>query len=284
MPSPPWRQVAVTANPRALAATVAPELDHATNLGLVHTWWYIRKTEWRIRFRAETASYATLTDTLNRLAARRVITAWHPGIYEPETLAFGGATGMDVAHRLFHIDSTHLLARTRQQNNRPSEIGIRELTIMLCGLLLRGAGLDQYEQADVWAKVIHERPPHLAEPALHHPDDRERLARKMTSLLAADPWRLCRPGRPLAGYKSWLTGFEEAGRTLATHNRTGQLDRGLRAVLAHHIIFHANRAGLTTTDLATTAALIVTATFGFGAVAAAAARSPASESLLGNQR
>jgi protein-L-isoaspartate(D-aspartate) O-methyltransferase len=45
-----------------------------------------------------------------------------------------------------------------------------------------------------------------------------------------------------------VTAFERAGQTLAHLARRGTLTRGLRAVLAHHLIFHANRAGLSLTD------------------------------------
>lgn len=52
-----------------------------------------------------------------------------------------------------------------------------------------------------------------------------------------------------------------AGRQLADLTPDGQLERGLRAVLAHHFIFHANRARLSGPDQATLAALAVNAVF-----------------------
>lgn len=39
-----------------------------------------------------------------------------------------------------------------------SQIGRREVSILLCSLLMRGAGQEWYEQGDVWARVAQNRP------------------------------------------------------------------------------------------------------------------------------
>jgi protein-L-isoaspartate(D-aspartate) O-methyltransferase len=59
----------------------------------------------------------------------------------------------------------------------------------------------------------------------------------------------------------WVAAFEAAGRALAALARSGRLERGLRAVLAHHFIFHANRVGLPGADQATMATLAVNTVF-----------------------
>lgn len=41
-----------------------------------------------------------------------------------------------------------------------------------------------------------------------------------------------------------MTAFDIAGRTLATAATDGTLERGVRNILAHHVIFHWNRLGL----------------------------------------
>ncbi|MEV6672900.1 methyltransferase, FxLD system [Streptomyces sp. NPDC051162] len=74
------------------------------------------------------------------------------------------------------------------------------------------------------------------------------LAPAMRTLMTADGPALCRPGGPLDGHTPWMTAFERAGATLAELAAGGQLTRGLRAVLAHHLLFHANRAGLAWED------------------------------------
>jgi protein-L-isoaspartate(D-aspartate) O-methyltransferase len=268
-----WRQADITTDPqagwRAIARDLAPELDQATETGTATGWWYIRKTAWRVRIRTDDAGYTAIAGQLNKLTTERHLQGWHPGSYEPETIAFGGADGMDCAHRLFHADSHHLLARIRAAEHTPPPLGQRETTAILCAVLLRSAGLDRYEQADVWAKVAAERPVELADPALFDRLQRERLVAAMTRLLTVDPLGLTAAGGPLAGQQPWIAAFEQAGQALLTLAATGQLRRGLRAVLAHHIIFHANRAGISVSDLSTMAALAMTGAFGFDAVVSA---------------
>jgi protein-L-isoaspartate(D-aspartate) O-methyltransferase len=61
--------------------------------------------------------------------------------------------------------------------------------------------------------------------------------------------------------ETWVAAFEAAGQALAALACSGRLERGLRAVLAHHFLFHANRVGLPGADQATLAALAVTTVF-----------------------
>jgi thiopeptide-type bacteriocin biosynthesis protein len=55
---------------------------------------------------------------------------------------------------------------------------------------------------------------------------------------------LTTPAGQLAGIATWINGFHTAGMALNDLNLHGHLDRGLRAVLAHHVLFHWNRLGL----------------------------------------
>lgn len=68
------------------------------------------------------------------------------------------------------------------------------------------------------------------------------MRRLMTAVVRA----LCDPARngPLTGQGVWITAFGKVGQGMADLARRGRLKRSLRAVLAHHVIFHANRAGL----------------------------------------
>jgi thiopeptide-type bacteriocin biosynthesis protein len=78
--------------------------------------------------------------------------------------------------------------------------------------------------------------------------------------MTADTTGLMSGGASLAFADDWAAVFVAAGRELADLAATGQLRRGLRAVLAHHIIFAWNRHGLpyaTQTALASTAKLAV---------------------------
>jgi protein-L-isoaspartate(D-aspartate) O-methyltransferase len=64
---------------------------------------------------------------------------------------------MDIAHALFHQDSQHLLARAAQIESSPA-LGRSEATVLLYSAMLRAAGLDWFEQGDVWAKIATLRP------------------------------------------------------------------------------------------------------------------------------
>ncbi|MCP3017177.1 thiopeptide-type bacteriocin biosynthesis protein [Nocardiopsis dassonvillei] len=89
---------------------------------------------------------------------------WVHGVCEPETGVFGGASRMALAHAVFCEDSRHILAYLGRRSATPgTEIGRRELALLLGSAFLRGARLDWFEQADVWAKIA---PPTCPPPAL----------------------------------------------------------------------------------------------------------------------
>src|SRR5699024_9648552 len=75
------------------------------------------------------------------------------------------------------------------------------------------------------------------------------LSTQLQTLLSHEP----HPSGPLFGnngplhtFTSWAHAFHDTGRTLAYLNSRGTLQRGLRSILAHHVIFHWNRFGLDT--------------------------------------
>jgi protein-L-isoaspartate(D-aspartate) O-methyltransferase len=191
------------------------------------------------------------------LAIQGRIVGWTAGIYEPEVVAFGGAAAMDVAHELFHDDCRTILewlGRTGTVGTLSREIGRRELALLLCSVLLRGGGQDWFEQGDVWARVLQYRPTHDALP----PPGRLRVLRPaMYRLMTVDvsPTSALVAGGPLAAMSGWLAAFQRAGQKLADLARRGELERGLRAVLTHHVIFHWNRLGLSYAEQSTLAAL-----------------------------
>lgn len=160
---------------------------------------------------------------------------------------------MRIAHDLFHHDSRQLLARTAEHSSAPA-LGQRETTVLLFSALLRAAGQDRYEQGDVWAKVLDLRPAATAHVVATEQSDK--LAQAIRRLITVNP-----RGVPGLLPEPWVAAFEAAGHALADLARSGRLERGLRAVLAHHFIFHANRAGLPAADQATLASLAVDTVF-----------------------
>lgn len=228
----PWRQVNIAypgdrqQRERHAVDHLARTLPAAEADGHITSWWWIRKGPWRVRYllTEETGGY----DPVHPLLTADVI--WTGDIYEPETHAFGGKASMDAAHTLFARDSHQLLSYLR---DNPADR--QEHSLVLCTALIRAAGLDWAEQGDVWARVAEQRDgfrPPTPDPqawASFVGDVRHLLrGTARADTIAAD----------------WLTAFADTGRTLRSLRETGGLTRGVRAVVALHVIFHLNRIGI----------------------------------------
>jgi thiopeptide-type bacteriocin biosynthesis protein len=222
---------------------LAPPLERAETDSTITGWWFIRKHPcWRLRLhtRPDSSVKASLGTALDELASLGTIERWWTGIYEPETAAFGGPASMTCAHQLFHADSRAILLDLPRHT---SPLGRRELSLLLCTILLRAAGLEWYEAGDVWHRVAAERPL----PADIPPDRPHAMANDLRQLLLADTTPegpMLAPGGPAAFAAHWADAFRHAGTSLGTAARAGTLNRGLRHILAYHIIFHWNRIGL----------------------------------------
>ncbi|MCY9784956.1 thiopeptide-type bacteriocin biosynthesis protein [Nocardiopsis sp. EMB25] len=207
-------------------------------------WWFIRKYPcWRLRLSTSThglEARVRLAEVLDGLVSSGHVRAWWPGVYEPETPAFGGAEGVAVAHRLFHADSRSILELASRE---AAPIGHRELSVLLLTVLMRAAGLEWYEQGDVWHRIAEERPLPADVPS----DRLYVLSADVRTILMADT----APDGPLFGEtrtaafaSEHADAFRVAGQALGSSARKGVLDRGLRHVIAYHAIFHWNRLGL----------------------------------------
>ncbi|MEV5104654.1 methyltransferase, FxLD system [Streptomyces massasporeus] len=221
------------------ASVAFPDQSHdaarALATSLVGRRFHFLRKDAGVRLRTE----QPVTDRLDQLVAEKVITGWVGGIYEPETHAFGGPEGMDVAHDVFCADSPAALAETGNPH-------ARERSVMLLSAMIRGAGLDPFEAGDVWARWAALRPPVTPPqgPAL------ERAVSSMRRLMNADA--ALRPGAE-AGWVERVAAFEDAGRRLRRLAADGRLIRGIRGVIAHHAIFAFNRVGVPADAQAATA-------------------------------
>jgi protein-L-isoaspartate(D-aspartate) O-methyltransferase len=254
---PIWDQVNVEFTDWATAAdVVAHDLRPVLNQ-MAGGWWYIRKhPHWRLRHRADGDANrqpaAQLRAALDDLTRNGVLRTWYPAIYEPEILAFGGPAGMHAAHDLFRRDSCTTLDLLASTATPAAAEGRTELSLLAISRMLRAAGIDWYEQGDVWAKVADSR---------RGPDTARAVAadvpaavRRLVTLDTGPDTALVTNG-PLRAHRAWLDAFDSAGTQLGVLARTGYLTRGLRAVLAHHIIFHWNRFALPGGDQHTLATL-----------------------------
>ncbi|MFI0155795.1 thiopeptide-type bacteriocin biosynthesis protein [Streptomyces lydicus] len=229
----------------ATAAThLLPILDRATDGADIDGWWFIRKHPcWRLRTSIRSPPHVALgalAEPLDLLAASHHIAGWWPGIYESETAAFGGTEAMATAHELFQADSRAIL----HQSLRPEPaLGRRELSILLCTTMMLAAGLEWYEIGDAWDRVVKERPlPDDVAPERLRP-----MSADLRGLLLADTTPdgpLLGPEGPVHFADEWANAFREAGQALGTAAQQGRLTRGLRDILAFHVIFHWNRLGL----------------------------------------
>ncbi|MGW3075647.1 thiopeptide-type bacteriocin biosynthesis protein [Kitasatospora sp. NPDC001132] len=214
-----WKQLDIRfTDPHRAEQAVASHLGDAlrvTATGPLSSWFFIRKGEWRVRYRPTTPTVATsakaqVTRALVEMREHGAVQGWVEKIYEPEVHAFGGQQAMDSAHRLFHQDSQHVLDYLRL----PGPERRRELSVLLCSALMRSAGLDWYEQGDVWARVAENRPDTGGATNEQIHKFREAVGR----FLVADP----RSGLSTVSgatedlvIMSWLDAFEAAGRALA---------------------------------------------------------------------
>lgn len=253
-----WRQINIPFTSASvaehhLATDLGPALTAAEDSGLLQKWWFLRKQPWRLRYlptpTAEPEHAAAAVQKAVRGLRDSGITQFTTTIYEPETHAFGGPASMRAAHTLFHIDSrniaTHLASPTTSSSAHVHHSGRRrEMSLLLCTALMRAAGLDRYEQGDVWARIAAHRPQTSTDP--------QHLTTAVQTLVSVDtaPGTQLRVTGSLAYADEWFTAFERTGRTLRHLANTGELTRGVRAVITHHVLFHWNRIGLPTSDQA----------------------------------
>lgn len=263
----PWRQVNIVfpdwdSAEHTAVACIAPLLNTAEAEQRVTAWFFIRKAPcWRVRYLPDGNPHDAQTwlhHYLGDLKSARRIADLKDAVYEPETRAFGGAAGMACAHDLFHLDARHLLTHLADTQHLPTDGHRRELSVMLCSALLRAAGLDWYEQGDVWSRVAA----HRVLPAQVPPETRRARETALRKLITADASRLTQEIAPPGFVSEWARAFTTAGRQLAELAADGRLRRGLRAILAHQVIFTWNRHGLPHTTQAVIAHTATTVVFG----------------------
>lgn len=221
------------------ATRLGPALDRLDAEDAIAGWWFLRKHPcWRLRLLG--ADITAVQNALDELVASGVIVRWWPTVYEPEAAAFGGTAGIGTIHDLFCADTHGVLAYLRRDS---PGLGRRELSVLLLDALMRAAGLDGFERGDVFDRVARLRPAPTEVDTVRV----DRLADQARTLLGTPTSLdspLFVPGGLAAHAAPWLGAYRTAGHELGSAATDGHLERGLRAILTHVMIFHWNRLGL----------------------------------------
>jgi len=107
-----WQQANVAFPERGtaehrFATEVGPVLCDAEANGIIASWFFLRKQQWRLRWLP--ACSTTAGTFLQTLTSDTPSLTWTSVVCELEPHAFGGDAAMTIACELFHADSRHLL-------------------------------------------------------------------------------------------------------------------------------------------------------------------------------
>lgn len=241
-----WHQVRVqfsnwTTAEYTVARELAPRLDQMKDDGILASWWFLRKhPSWRIRLQGPDGAELNraINTLLSELRADGLVAGWQRSIYEPETVAFGGPIGIQIAHHMFCADSDGVISYLRQPE---PPLGRRETSLLLAATMLSAVGLDSFERADVFQRIAQLRPT----PAHADIEQIDRLATSLQKLLKGRDIAAALARTAFGDFaQPWIIAFEKTGQELKHAAAAGTLERGLRAVLSHLLIFHWNRLGL----------------------------------------
>ncbi|WP_327400336.1 thiopeptide-type bacteriocin biosynthesis protein [Streptomyces sp. NBC_01288] len=234
---------------RTFSTHLLPLLRQETETGTLVGWWFVRKHPcWRLRVTsgpATTIEDATrsISEALDSAVARGVVRRWWPSLYEPETTAFGGPIGMDIAHGLFHTDSVGVLDYLHHASTDGCALlDPKATSLLVISLFLRAAHQEWSEQGDIWARVEAARPLPDGIPV----ERVTAMTGTMRQLLTIDAEPTLSGNGQLTPVAQWAAEVERAGRALGHAGREGRLSLGTRSILARHILFHWNRMGFTT--------------------------------------
>lgn len=205
----------------------------------------------RVRLHPVPGAEATVDQTLRgqlrdwHRAGR--LRGWQATRYEPETLLFGGPVSMRSVHGLMTADSLLWLAYHSVAARGGSPGPVWALSMLMVRAVFEAVQIVGWEDLDVWDRVRWQTGRRLASRLTGQLD----LGPLIATLRAgwAEPATmldLVAPELhgPLAEYRDSVA--EQGRRWLRDYFRSGTAALGPRAALAYLIVFHWNRAGLST--------------------------------------
>jgi thiopeptide-type bacteriocin biosynthesis protein len=245
-----WRLVTTTdaTHDSLLHERVLPLLAALVQADTVDNWWFLRKPHGgpHLRLRLHPAPRSDLAELTSALVGH--FESWRQEgellrcsrlVYEPEVSIFGGAGGMELAHELFWRDSVGYCRSMPVLSARGFQFSAGVSAALLAGCF-QGAGLDWFEQGDVWRIVGMLRAATLPESVTEA--DAKPVAR-LRSIFAGADAVVAEAASDLPELAEWHLAFKELGRGLADADGRGDLEIGLRRIIAVHVVFHWNRMG-----------------------------------------
>jgi thiopeptide-type bacteriocin biosynthesis protein len=210
----------------------------------ISQWWWLQKTDILgpcIRLRIQTTANASrnLSGDIGARLANSGLVVSVP-VYDPEVRLFGGAPGMNLAHRLFCTDSAFLA--TWMSRREPRRHAIPEgLSVALVLRLCASAGMDLFECWDLFAQISDKRPfdASKAEPVIA-------LCEQMAGTVlksGRDGIIGLLQGPDRQDIEEHFSALELLGKELAAGCLRGEITSSCRAFLAPAVLFHWNRVG-----------------------------------------
>ncbi len=221
--------------------------------GVARNFFYMHKPP-GIRLRLEACDGVSINtvrlhidDALRRMERDRLIVNIQPGVYEPETYLFGGSASMEHVHGLFTVDSLFWL---RYHAGIPREMS-RSIPVWLISLALLhgvfdGLEIDGWETTGVWDRLRTEAGRCISGEVKALSDFTE-----VAGGLSAQWWNranLLDTADPESA--ELVVRHREALRVAArrwkeAYFATATAELGPRQAAAYYVIFHWNRAGIT---------------------------------------
>lgn len=214
-------------------------LQEITNEEIINGFWYVRKKDvsYHIRLRIMTnIIYKTkLSSKIKREISKLDIEGITQSVYEPEVCLFGGEAGMKLAHEFFSIDSEFIL-KFLSHIDIDKLISLDSVSLWLWQSLIKEMNFDLYERWDIWNKVWQLRRFEETESS-----STQHYQEKLSKLFLLNLETISDPvGQHIALYNSM---YIKWGKKLVQSDRNGLLNRGIRQLIAIHIIFSWNRMG-----------------------------------------
>jgi thiopeptide-type bacteriocin biosynthesis protein len=237
-------RIAVQSNQQAnriLAQEIAPLLKKLGAQYPILGWWWINKMDvcgnaLRLRVHVSDAQ----TEAGPALEKHFKDVGWNVAQlrYEPELCLFGGPAGIRLAHAYFCFES-EFLADWMRQSDESDHVLPEGLSLAIVLRTLRAAGLDLFEQWDVFDRLCHKRPQTAGSTT---PSSIQAVASKVVHAGPGPVFELY-AGEKADLLKKYGETLDSFGQELARAVYAGQLECGLREFLTPLILFHWNRTG-----------------------------------------